>query len=150
MRRQMKTIGGKEGLSPLLAIIIGLVVTIVAGILLAQLYFSYAAAVSSRPSITVEYVDLTGSPGGSGTLVVNVKNTGNVPVTTLEIDPDPANQGDEISCNLPDGSLDSGQVVGCSASVTIGSDGSWNGIVHAEFADGSVQNVAIVARARSA
>jgi len=49
---------GKKGLSPLLAIIIGLIVTIVAGILLAQLYFSYAATISARPAANVEYVDL--------------------------------------------------------------------------------------------
>jgi flagellin-like protein len=64
----------RKGLSPLLAIIIGLVVTIVAGMLLAQLYFSYAATLSSRPAANVEYVDLVVPTGStSGTLVISIK-----------------------------------------------------------------------------
>jgi len=78
----------RKGLSPLLAIIIGLVVTIVAGILLAQLYFNYAAAISSRPAANIEYVDAVETPG-SGTvdiLAINIKNTGNVPIIKIKVD----------------------------------------------------------------
>jgi hypothetical protein len=74
----------RKGLSPLLAIIIGLVVTVVAGILLAQLYFSYAATISARPAANVEYVDLV-TDGTNSYLVINIKNIGNVPITAVKV-----------------------------------------------------------------
>jgi len=73
----------RRGLSPLLAIIIGLVVTVVAGILLAQLYFSYAATISARPAANVEYVDLVTTDGTKSYLVINIKNIGNVPIKAV-------------------------------------------------------------------
>ncbi|MCD6312336.1 MAG: hypothetical protein J7L79_00800 [Thaumarchaeota archaeon] len=75
---------GKKGLSPLLAIIIGLIVTIVAGILLAQLYFSYAATISARPAANIEYSELIVSDG-SGILALNIKNVGNVPINSITV-----------------------------------------------------------------
>jgi len=148
---KIKTIS-KKGLSPLLAIIIGLIVTIVAGILLAQLYFSYAATISSRPSVNIEYVDLVGT-----TLYMNIKNTGNVPIKSgqqgllvdVVIDVD-GNQQDDCDETIT-GSGEPGETFGIycdlGASVTPGS--TYSGSVKITFQDDSTQLYGFVVRARS-
>ncbi|MEM4883867.1 MAG: hypothetical protein QXK53_07535 [Nitrososphaerota archaeon] len=71
-------------MSPLLAMLIGILVVIVAGILISQLYLGYSASLSHRPAALIEYVDVV--RGGSGaTLVINIKNVGNVPITGIRI-----------------------------------------------------------------
>jgi hypothetical protein len=136
----------KKGLSPLLAIIIGLVVTIVAGILLAQLYFSYAATLSSRPAANVEYVDLVVPTGGtSGTLVISIKNTGNIYIQSGNVKKDSTT----LDCTIPKiypGGVNS--TVCSVSSVTPGM--SYTFIVSLAFADKSNQTLAVVARARTA
>jgi len=137
----------RKGLSPLLAIIIGLVVTIVAGILLAQLYFSYAATISARPAANIEYADLVVS-GTSGVLAINIKNTGTLPInggsitkmegtgtlTTCTILPIPPGATRGVTCSVS--GITAGQNM--TLSVTI------------NFADGGSQVYAVVVRARSA
>jgi len=130
----------RKGLSPLLAIIIGLVVTVVAGILLAQLYFSYAATISKRPAANVEYVDLVKSDS-TGILVVNIKNMGNVEINSISIS---GGTNCTTRTSVPPGGTGS-----ISCSVTL-SDSTWSGYVQVTFADGSTQMYAISARARSA
>ncbi|MEM1809218.1 MAG: hypothetical protein QXL31_07535 [Thermosphaera sp.] len=67
-----------------MAILIGILVVIVAGILISQLYFGYSASLSHRPAAIIEYVDVV--RGGSvATLVINIKNAGNVPITGIRI-----------------------------------------------------------------
>jgi len=143
---------GKKGLSPLLAIIIGLIVTIVAGILLAQLYFSYAATISARPAANVEYSDLVVSDG-SGILVLNIKNTGNVPIEAVSVEG--ADQCSvyyggtttvEESYTVAGGRTLS--VVCDVGTVSPGDVMSFTVVV--KFSDGSTQAYAITVRARSA
>jgi len=131
----------RRGLSPLLAIIIGLVVTVVAGILLAQLYFSYAATISKRPAANVEYVDLVKSDS-TGILVVNIKNMGNVEINSISI-------SGGTGCTTTGTPVPPGGTGSISCSVTP-SDSTWSGYVQVTFADGSTQMYAISARARSA
>ena len=137
----------RRGLSPLLAIIIGLVVTVVAGILLAQLYFSYAATISARPAANIEYVDLVITGTNTEILALSIKNTGNVPIIGITItgvdgSPDP-------SCDSTPSSIPPGRVVGVSCSIP-GAYRAWNGTVTVTFSDGSTQIYAITARARYA
>ena len=77
----------RMSLSPLLAILIGLVVTIIAGILLAQLYLNYAGIISSRPLAVVEYADLI-EHGSNDILAINLKNAGNVPISDVSVEAD--------------------------------------------------------------
>jgi len=138
----------RRGLSPLLAIIIGLVVTVVAGILLAQLYFSYAATISKRPAANVEYVDLVKSDG-RGILVVNIKNMGNVEIKDISISgPDLNTIGNCITTTTAETTVPPGGTGSISCPVTL-SDSTWSGYVRVTFADGSAQMYAISARARS-
>ena len=135
----------RKGLSPLLAIIIGLIVTIVAGILLAQLYFSYAATISTRPAANVEYVDLVYSGDGNGILVVNVKNMGGLRITSMDI------TDDNIDCGTPSGvPTPAGGVASITCDVSgISLGGNITATLIVNFEDGSVQSYAIAARARA-
>ena len=135
----------RKGLSPLLAIIIGLVVTVVAGILLAQLYFSYAATISARPAANIEYIDLI-EGDANDVLVVNVKNTGNVPITSAML------KGSTGACDTFSGNVRPGATFSltCTGGLVQGAGKLWNGTVSVVFADGSNQTYAISARARSA
>ncbi|MEM1809219.1 MAG: hypothetical protein QXL31_07540 [Thermosphaera sp.] len=132
----------RKGLSPLLAIIIGLVVTIVAGTLLAQLYFSYAATLSARPAANVEYVDLVAD--GNGVLAINIKNVGNVRITGLSVT--------GANCNGGTVDVPPGGTVGLTCSLTNGVNPGnvWSSTITVTFADGSTQVYAISVRARSA
>jgi len=135
----------RRGLSPLLAIIIGLVVTVVAGILLAQLYFSYAATISARPAANIEYVDLVKTASGTGTLVINIKNMGNVKINSISI-----SEGSEgAGCTTAGVPVPPGGTGSISCSVTL-TGSTWSGYVQVTFEDNSAQMYAISARARSA
>ena len=135
----------RKGLSPLLAIIIGLIVTIVAGILLAQLYFSYAATISARPAANIEYIDLVVDSGGNGHLVINIKNTGNVPIDNTTI------TSDLCSSLTVNGSGTPGSTLSATCTISGVSTGDvLSGTITVGFTDGSVQSYAISVRARSA
>ncbi|MEM4883639.1 MAG: hypothetical protein QXK53_06335, partial [Nitrososphaerota archaeon] len=97
-------------MSPLLAILIGILVVIVAGILISQLYFGYSASLSHRPAALIEYVDLV--RGGSGaTLVINIKNAGNVPITGIRI------AGDGVSIEKTGLTISPGGVYGLAENI---------------------------------
>jgi len=136
----------RKGLSPLLAIIIGLVVTVVAGILLAQLYFSYAATISARPAANIEYVDLVVPVGAErGILAINIKNMGGVGISSVSV------QGDGISSCSITGSIPPGGVSGISCPISgVNTGDAWNGTVTITFQDAGTQVYVISARARSA
>jgi hypothetical protein len=135
----------RKGLSPLLAIIIGLVVTVVAGILLAQLYFSYAATISARPAANVEYIDLV-TDGTNSYLVINIKNIGNVPITAVKVS--------GVNCSITN--VAPGGTASCTLNNTKINNlpntagDVWSGFVDITFSDGSTLSYAISARARSA
>ncbi|MEM4497521.1 MAG: hypothetical protein QW692_01705 [Nitrososphaerota archaeon] len=100
----------RRGLSPLLAMLIGILVVIVAGILISQLYLGYSASLSHRPAALIEYVDLV--RGGSGaTLVINIKNAGNVPITGIRI------AGDGVSIEKTGLTISPGGVYGLAENI---------------------------------
>jgi hypothetical protein len=136
----------RKGLSPLLAIIIGLVVTVVAGILLAQLYFSYAATISARPAANIEYVDLVVPTGSTqGKLVVSIKNTGNVLIMGGRVTDSVISD----SCNIPE--IRPGAVNSTVCNVNNVQPGSaYTFTVSLKFSDGSNQTLALAVRARTA
>jgi len=145
-------ISSRKGLSPLLAIIIGLVITVVAGILLAQLYFSYAGTISTRPAANVEYIDLV-TDGSTSVLAVSIKNMGNAKITDFTV----YDSGGTAVCSYTS-EIPPGGVGGCSGTLaTAVSPGTvWTGYVTINFdidGDGtvdSVQDYALSVRARSA
>ena len=144
----------RKGLSPLLAIIIGLVVTVVAGILLAQLYFNYATSVSARPAANIEYVDLVVSDN-TGILAMNIKNMGNVPIDVtavnvwLDVDNNPTTdecQGEDVN-----GNGDPGGTISVTCTVNnVNAGTAYSGHVDITFGDNSAQSYAFAVRARRA
>ena len=154
MRLGMRDVrNSRKGLSPLLAIIIGLIVTIVAGILLAQLYFSYAATISARPAANVEYVDLV-TDGTNSYLVINIKNTGNVPIdssTDITVSDGTYTPTCGLTADVPPGATTSCVIDdGAMPSLPTTPGATWSGFVIVPFTDGSTQTYAISVRARSA
>jgi len=143
----------RKGLSPLLAIIIGLIVTIVAGILLAQLYFSYAGTISARPAANVEYVDLV-TDGTNSYLVINIKNTGNVPIdssTDITVSDGASTPTCGLTADVPPGATASCVIDNTAMpSLPTAPGATWSGFVIVPFTDGSTQTYAISVRARSA
>ena len=157
----------RKGLSPLLAIIIGLIVTIVAGILLAQLYFSYAATISARPAANIEYTDLVADGDGGGVLTINIKNIGNVPINSVEVAPQTSGPtwdgctvyySETVTTSVTTSSFATGlgQSPGGTITVTCSITGGLNigDVVNVNvivgFSDGSTQAYSISVRARSA
>ncbi|MEM3897330.1 MAG: hypothetical protein QXO04_01795 [Nitrososphaerota archaeon] len=135
----------RKGLSPLLAIIIGLVVTIVAGILLAQLYFSYAATLSARPAVNLEYVDAI-DVDNNDVLAINLKNVGNVPVNVNGIEINAM-----LTCNTKSigGNGNPGGVISITCTGNLGSPGNVvSGSITVPFTDGSNQTIAFSVRIR--
>ncbi|MEM4719239.1 MAG: hypothetical protein QW330_04210 [Nitrososphaerota archaeon] len=138
----------RKGLSPLLAIIIGLVVTIVAGILLAQLYFSYAATLSARPGVNLEYVDAVEGGENNDILVLNLKNVGNVPINVSVNNINVYVPEASPECT-PKGNGNPGGVISVTCTGNLGDPGALvNGTVSVVFTDGSNQTIAFKARLR--
>jgi len=99
-----------RGSSPLLATLIGILIVIVAGILISQLYLGYSASLSHRPAAIIEYVDVV--RGGSvATLVINIKNAGNVPITGIRI------AGDGVSIEKTGLTISPGGVYGLAENI---------------------------------
>jgi flagellin-like protein len=82
----MKTIRKIRAISPLIATIILIAITIVGGLLIYNLFFATSSTASSTSAISVQNIDLV-VPGGSGDVQfsITIKNTGNKPVIAYKI-----------------------------------------------------------------
>jgi flagellin-like protein len=82
----MKTIRKIRAISPLIATIILIAITIVGGLLIYNLFFATSSTASSTSAISVQNIDLV-VPGGSGNaqFSITVKNTGNKPIKNYTI-----------------------------------------------------------------
>ena len=143
----------RRGLSPLLAIIIGLVVTVVAGILLAQLYFGYAASISARPAANIEYVDLVVGSDNTGILVMNIKNMGNVQIDidTVDVQLDVNGDGTDDCDQTVQGNGNPGGTISATCTLSgVAAGTAYSGFVVINFGDGSSQSYAFTVRARAA
>jgi FlaG/FlaF family flagellin (archaellin) len=84
------------GLSPLVAIILLIAITVAAAVVVSGVFFNLAGIAGRRPAAVIDSVKLVATTGGAGTWAVVVKNTGDVPIQS-------------ITSSFPDG---------CSASLT--------------------------------
>jgi Zn-dependent M28 family amino/carboxypeptidase len=97
----------------------------------------------------VEYVDLV-TDGTNSYLVINIKNIGNVPITTVKV----SNVVSNVDCGITN--VAPGGTASCTLDNTDISDlpttaGTvWSGFVDITFSGGSTLSYAISARARSA
>jgi uncharacterized repeat protein (TIGR01451 family)/flagellin-like protein len=71
------------GLSPLVAVILLIAITVAAAVVVSGVFFNLAGIAGRRPTAMVDQVKLLAATGagGGGTLVVVLKNTGDVPIT---------------------------------------------------------------------
>ena len=127
-----------DGLSPLVAVILLIAITVAAAVVVSGVFFNLAGIAGRRPTAIIDQVRLVATPTGNGTWAVVVKNTGDVPITaiattfpagacnpTLTFSPLPANPGSTTSA--------SGSDTGC----TLGS--TYAIILTVTFQDGSEQ-----------
>jgi len=82
----MKTIRKIRAISPLIATIILIAITIVGGLLIYNLFFATSSTASSTSAISVQNIDLV-VPGGTGDpqFSITIKNTGNKPIFNYTI-----------------------------------------------------------------
>jgi flagellin-like protein len=120
MRLRRKAFG-RKAVSPLLATIILIAITVAAGLVIYNLFFSTAGTISSQLNIQIISVDIVKT--STTTLVsATIKNTGNKPITSCTV----TVYGDSGSVQLTLGSLDVGGLKSASAanpsdfSVTVG------------------------------
>jgi len=127
-------LSGSKGLSKLLSILIGLAVVIVAGIALTNSFYQYVYPVSIRPAVMIEYIDLV-EAGDNDILILDLKNTGNVPVDVQRV----VIEGiEDADCRVAgSGSPGSTFSVICSGDIVSGYGSSVSGILRIEFTDES-------------
>jgi len=129
------------------------VVTVVAGILLAQLYFGYAASISARPAMNIEYVDI-GVGGRLRVLSMNIKNMGNVPIDINNVDVQLDVNGDgtdDCTGENIGGNGNPGGTISATCTLSgVAAGTAYSGFVVVGFTDGSSQSYAFTVRARAA
>ena len=139
MRRTvMKAIAKRSrGISPLIATIILIAITVVGGLLVYSIFTSTSNTMSAKALVSVETADLVKSSDGQQVqFSIVVKNTGNKPIQDLKVQLASEN---EATVTLPVGGLQPGQSVAYSAEVgneyVVGN--TYTVVIKATFSDGS-------------
>lgn len=82
----MNVVKNRKAVSPLLATIILIAITVAAGLVIYNLFFSTAGTVSSTLQVDIVSCDLVKTATPSRVLLsITVKNTGNRPITTCKV-----------------------------------------------------------------
>ena len=128
-----------DGISPLVAVILLIAITVAAAVVVSGVFFNLAGIAGRRPTAIIDQVRLVVTPAGAGTWAVVVKNTGDVPITdidtifpagacnpTLTFNPLPANPGSTTSATAS-------VTTGCSLGTT------YRIVLTVTFQDGSEQ-----------
>jgi len=139
MRRTvMKAIAKRSrGISPLIATIILIAITVVGGLLVYSIFTSTSNTMSAKALVSVEAADLVMSSDGQQVqFSIVVKNTGNKPIKELKVK---LASEDEATVTLPVGGLQPGQSVAYSAepSGTCVVGNTYTVVIKATFSDGS-------------
>jgi flagellin-like protein len=79
MRHRSRSVG----LSPLVAVILLIAITVAAAVVVSGVFFSLSGAAANRPSVQIDNIRLVATSGGVGTWVVSIKNAGNLNVTAI-------------------------------------------------------------------
>lgn len=140
MRRTvMKAMAKRSrGISPLIATIILIAITVVGGLLVYSIFTSTSNTMSAKALVSVEAADLVMSSDGQQVqFSIVVKNAGNKPIKELKVK---LASEDETTVDLPDGKpLQPGQSVAYSAEVGKGYvvGNTYTVVIKATFSDGS-------------
>jgi FlaG/FlaF family flagellin (archaellin) len=91
------------GLSPLVAIILLIAITVAAAVVVSGVFFNLAGIAGRRPAAVIDSVKLVASPtSGAATFSIVLKNTGDVPISSTT-NPSVTLTGLPAGCNLPAG-----------------------------------------------
>jgi len=71
------------GLSPLVAVILLIAITVAAAVVVAGVFFNLSSIAGRRPAAVIDQVQLVATPAGAGTWAIVIKNTGDVPITAI-------------------------------------------------------------------
>jgi flagellin-like protein len=147
------------GLSPLVAVILLIAITVAAAVVVSGVFFNLTGVAGRRPTANIDSVKLVVSPTtGAGAFSLVLKNTGDVPMNVTGTNVPPVSNvtltglgGCPIAASLPTtvsqwtGSGLPGTTVSISATATSGCGGLLGktvGVtVRVRFADGSVQTL---------
>jgi flagellin-like protein len=69
------------GLSPLVAVILLIAITVAAAVVVSGVFFNLASIAGRRPTAIIDQIKLVAPPTGGGTFSVVLKNTGDVPIS---------------------------------------------------------------------
>jgi flagellin-like protein len=72
------------GLSPLVAVILLIAITVAAAVVVSGVFFNLAGIAGRRPTAIIDQIKLVAPPTGGGTFSVVLKNTGDVPIKTVD------------------------------------------------------------------
>jgi len=136
-----------DGLSPLVAVILLVAITVAAAVVVSGVFFNLAGIAGRRPTAIIDQVKLVVSPAGAGTFTVVLKNTGDVPISTTN--PTIAISGLPAGCTFPSASFawtggrQPGQTLSATSTDTVGCAPALGNTatvtITVTFADGSSQ-----------
>jgi uncharacterized repeat protein (TIGR01451 family)/flagellin-like protein len=135
------------GLSPLVAVILLIAITVAAAVVVSGVFFNLAAIAGRRPAALIDQARLVTDVNGAGLWVVVVKNTGDVPITNVDID-DKSGSCLPASMTFAPTTVNPGGTTAGSATVngcTVG--GNYKFTVVVTFEDNSQQRLAVSATA---
>jgi flagellin-like protein len=149
----------KRAVSPLIATIILIAISVAGGLLVYTVFFSTAGTISAKGQLTVEAIDMVKDTGGNIAFSITIKNTGNKPIAN------PAT-GHPLNITLATDShnplnLDAGKNLqpGQSTSTVLYSTtqidntyvvgNSYNVVIHVVFSDGSTFTTTTSVKCRS-
>lgn len=133
----------RKAISPLIATIILIAITVVGGLLIYSVFYSTSGTLGAKGQISVEAVDLVKQTDGTTTFSITAKNTGNKPAVSLTVKlADEASQNLKVAGNniANDNPLQPGQsatLIYEPAGVYIVGN-SYNVVIEAKFSDGSM------------
>lgn len=133
MKRMMQS---ARAISPLIATVILIAITVAGGLLIYSIFFSTAGTLTAKGQVEVEVIDLVKDTYGNTVFTITIKNTGNKPVTELNVTlaSEPV-----ATVALPSGNLQPSQSVSYMKDGLAGyvSGNSYNVVIKTEFSDSS-------------
>jgi FlaG/FlaF family flagellin (archaellin) len=73
----------KAGLSPLVAVILLVAITVAAALVVSGVFFNLANIAGRRPSASLDYAKLVVLPSGDAVWAITIKNTGDIRITDV-------------------------------------------------------------------
>jgi flagellin-like protein len=135
------------GLSPLVAVILLIAITVAAAVVVSGVFFNLASIAGRRPAALIDQARLVTDVTGNGLWVVVVKNTGDVPITGVNIADNNGNCVPDSMDFEPDSVNPGGTTAGSDSVTDCTVGGNYRFTVIVEFEDGSQQRLAVSATA---